>query len=380
MTGDKQSALVVDKLTKIYAPGSAGGGGGIHPVSFTLEAGTFFTLLGPSGCGKTTTLRCIAGLERPDSGRIRLGDTIFFDGPAGTALPLNQRNIGMVFQSYAIWPHMTVFENVAFPLRVAKGEKYSNADVTRLVGEALEIVDLGGFGTRSPTQLSGGQQQRVALARAIVRRPSLLLLDEPLSNLDAKLRDEMRTELKRLQQRIGVTTLYVTHDQAEALEMSDLIAVINKGHLVQLDTPRNVYFEPRDAFVAGFMGATNLLSGTVDSAVGQGGMGAVRLTDGRVLGCRFSQAVAAGQAAVVSLRPEIVELVPEGTAVAEGQSGLEGSVMSSGFLGQASRYRIDAGGIVIEALADAASRFALGEAVGVRFPADQAVGLPKAAD
>jgi iron(III) transport system ATP-binding protein len=375
MTNDKRSALDVDRLTRIYAAGSVGGGGGIHPISFRLEAGTFFTLLGPSGCGKTTTLRCIAGLEQPDAGSIRLGDTVFYDGERGMSMPLDRRNIGMVFQSYAIWPHMTVFENVAFPLRVAKGESHGKADIARLVGEALATVDLGGFEKRSPTQLSGGQQQRVALARAIVRHPRLLLLDEPLSNLDAKLRDEMRTELKRLQQRIGVTTIYVTHDQAEALEMSDLIAVVNKGRLVQLDTPRNVYYEPRDAFVAGFMGSTNLLEGTAEGPVAQGQSGAVRLGDGRLAGCRFSNAIAAEQAAVVSLRPEIIKLVPAGTKAPAGYSALEGTVASSGFLGQTSRYRIDSAGLMLEGSIDAATQFERGSHVAVHFPIDQAVGL-----
>ena len=281
----------------------------------------------------------------------------------------------MVFQSYAIWPHMSVFENVAFPLRVAKGESYGKSDIARLVGEALETVDLGGFEKRSPTQLSGGQQQRVALARAIVRNPQLLLLDEPLSNLDAKLRDEMRTELKRLQQRIGVTTIYVTHDQAEALEMSDLIAVVNKGRLVQLDTPRNVYYEPRDVFVAGFMGATNLLSGTTESAVGSGESGIVRLGDGRRVGCRFPNAIASGQSAAVSLRPEIIKLAPAGTEAPARCSALEGTVVSSGFLGATSRYRIDAGGLMLEGSIDAAAHFEHGSRVAVYFPIDQAVGL-----
>ena len=376
MTSGARSVLEVDRLTKIYAAGSVGGGGGIHPISFLLEGGTFFTLLGPSGCGKTTTLRCIAGLEQPDDGSIRLGDTVFFDGDRGVSMPLNRRNVGMVFQSYAIWPHMSVFENIAFPLRVAKGESYSNADIVRLVGEALETVDLAGFEKRSPTQLSGGQQQRVALARAIVRHPRLLLLDEPLSNLDAKLRDEMRTELKRLQQRIGVTTIYVTHDQAEALEMSDLIAVINKGRLVQLDTPRNVYFEPRDAFVAGFMGATNLLKGTTESAVADGQTGTVRLGDGRFVRCRFPTAIAAGQAAVVSVRPEIIDLMPAKAEAPEGYSALVGVVASSGFLGQTTRYRIDSGGVMIEGSVDTAAHFDHGSEVSLLFPIDKAVGLP----
>ena len=372
---ETRSALHVQHLTKIYAPGSAGGGGGIHPISFDLESGTFFTLLGPSGCGKTTTLRCIAGLERPDAGVVRLGDAVFFDSAHGISVPLNRRNIGMVFQSYAIWPHMTVFENVAFPLRVAKDESYSRHDIRRLVGDALETVDLGGFETRSPTQLSGGQQQRVALARAIVRRPRLLLLDEPLSNLDAKLRDEMRAELKRLQARIGVTTLYVTHDQSEALEMSDLIAVINKGRLVQLGTPRDIYFEPRDSFVAGFMGATNLLPGMVAETAGDGSIGAVRLADGRIVRCRFPYGLQAGTAAVVSVRPEIIRFMARNEEGAPGSSVLDGVVASSGFLGHMSRYRVEAGSLTLQTSAVSTEPVSVGSQVRIAFAGDEAIGL-----
>lgn len=216
--------LEVKGLRKIYA-NVEGVGGGIRDATFHLPPGTFFTLLGPSGCGKTTTLRCVAGLERPDVGIVQVGQTTFFDSVRHIDVPLNRRNIGMVFQSYAIWPHMTVMENVSFPLRVAKDRRYNRDEIDTMSRKALATVDLERFADRSATRLSGGQQQRVALARAMVREPKLLLLDEPLSNLDAALRDSMRKELKRLQRQIGITTVYVTHDQAEALEMSDQIAV-----------------------------------------------------------------------------------------------------------------------------------------------------------
>src|SRR5580700_8201022 len=234
--------LSVHGLTKIYGDQSDTRAGGVRDFSFELPAGTFFTLLGPSGCGKTTTLRCIAGLERPDLGQIRVGDVTLFDSRSGTSVPLNQRGIGMVFQSYAIWPHMTVFENVAFPLRVAKDRRYGREEIRTLVEDALGTVGLGGYSDRPATRLSGGQQQRVALARAIVHKPRLLLLDEPLSNLDASLREEMRAELRRLQQQIGITAIYVTHDQAEALAMSDLVAVMDHGRIVQFGEPRAIYF------------------------------------------------------------------------------------------------------------------------------------------
>ena len=378
MMSETRSELHVADLRKIFAPGTAGGGGGIHPVSFTLAGGTFFTLLGPSGCGKTTTLRCIAGLEQPDAGLVRLGDTVLYDLERGVNVPLNRRNIGMVFQSYAIWPHMTVFENVAFPLRVAKGENHSRADIERLVGEALDTVDLSGFQSRSPTQLSGGQQQRVALARAIVRHPKLLLLDEPLSNLDAKLRDEMRHELKRLQKQIGVTTVYVTHDQSEALEMSDVIAVINKGHVMQIGSPREIYFEPRDAFVAGFMGSTNLLRGAAGGNVTEGEAGAVRLRDGRLIRCRFPRAVRTDAATVVSVRPDIIKLLPPRAAPPDGWNLLDGKVVSCGFLGHTSRYGVRVGDLTLQANIESAEDFEIGADVGVAFSAHEAIGLSAA--
>jgi len=299
--------LRVEGLSKIYA----GSTGGVKTVDFTLKSGTFFTLLGPSGCGKTTTLRCIAGLETPNLGAIRLGDTSFFDAQAGANIPLNRRNIGMVFQSYAIWPHLTVFENVAFPLRVGK-ERYSRAQIKEMVERAVASVDLTGFESRSATQLSGGQQQRVALARAIVKKPSLLLLDEPLSNLDALLRDEMRAELKSLQARLGVTTIYVTHDQSEALEMSDLVAVMNGGVIVQMGTPQEIYFRPATGFVATFMGWANVLAGIVDTQAPDGSLGTVTLAGGRRLTCRFTRSAAAGDAVAVS-RHEIIERIAKGS-------------------------------------------------------------------
>jgi iron(III) transport system ATP-binding protein len=211
--------LTLTELTKVYPARPGEYAGGIRDASIALQPGAFFTLLGPSGCGKTTTLRCIAGLETPDTGRIEVGGAPLFDSATGTSVPLHRRNIGMVFQSYAIWPHMTVFDNVAFPMRVSKDRKYSRDEIATGVGVALDSVGLGGYAQRSATQLSGGQQQRVALARAIVHRPKLLLLDEPLSNLDAALREDMRTELKRLQRDLGINAVYVTHDQSEALEI-----------------------------------------------------------------------------------------------------------------------------------------------------------------
>lgn len=253
------NALEVTDLQKTYAAG-ANSHHAVRGVSFRIEPGNFYSLLGPSGCGKTTTLRCVAGLETSDSGVIRLGDTVMSEG--STHLPPDRRGVGMVFQNYAIWPHLSVFENVAFPLRVGS-EKFSKSEIERRVGESLELVQLGELARRPAVAMSGGQQQRLALARALVRRPRLLLLDEPLSNLDAKLRDSMRTELRALQLRLGITTLYVTHDQAEALSMSDRVAVMSGGVIQQEGTPAEIYQSPKSRFVADFVGRTNLVRAVV---------------------------------------------------------------------------------------------------------------------
>ncbi len=368
------ATLTVEGLTKVYA-NADGPAGGVRDTSFVLEPGTFFTLLGPSGCGKTTTLRSIAGLETPDSGRIALGDRVFFDRARGIDVPLDRRRIGMVFQSYAIWPHMTVFENVAFPLRVARDARHDRATIRRLVDQALDTVSLGGFGDRSATRLSGGQQQRVALARAIVRQPSLLLLDEPLSNLDATLREDMRTELKRLQQQIGVTTVYVTHDQAEALDMSDRIAVINQGRIVQLGTPRDIYFRPRNAFVAGFVGATNLLHGTLPAAAAAGTLAMVDCS-AAPLRCVFTQPAAQGARRAVSIRPEALALTPADAPAREGHNRLLGVVAAQGFLGNMNRYGIRVGDTLMHANTGPETVFAPGTAVALHVPFDSTVAIP----
>ncbi len=372
-----EDILTVAGLGKTYPATKSGAGAGIEQISFRLESGTFFTLLGPSGCGKTTTLRCLAGLEQPDVGTITLGNTRFFDAASNLNVALNQRDIGMVFQSYAIWPHMTVFENVAFPLKVAKDRAYSRDEIKRLVGEALDTVNLGGYEQRSPTQMSGGQQQRVALARAIVRKPRLLLLDEPLSNLDALLREDMRRELKRLQQQLGVTTVYVTHDQSEALEMSDTIAVLNKGKLVQIGSAHDIYDRPRDAFVAGFMGSPNLLEGSLAENVAAGAAARVKLRDGRAVLARFPYAVNASQAVAVSVRPEAITLNNPGVACAPNLNRLVGVVSNCAFLGHANRHTVQVGDMTLQTTGAPDCRFANGAEVGLDFGADSAIGLAR---
>jgi iron(III) transport system ATP-binding protein len=247
----------------------------LDDVSFDVEPGSFFTLLGPSGCGKSTLLRCVAGLETPDEGEIAIGGRLVFSSATGLQMPPSRRRIGMVFQSYAVWPHMTVFGNVAFPLQVQ-----GHPQVRERVMRALTAVGLDPLAERYASLLSGGQQQRVALARAIVGEPDVLLLDEPLSNLDATLREQMRGELRHLQQTLHVTTLYVTHDQTEALSMSDRIAVMQSGRFVETGSPEELYHRPRSSFTAHFVGGANILAGTVEGASPAPGLSVLTTTAG----------------------------------------------------------------------------------------------------
>jgi iron(III) transport system ATP-binding protein len=375
MNAANGSAVRVSGLSKVFVDPTSGMTGGVREADFELARGSFFTMLGPSGCGKTTTLRCIAGLEHPDRGTIEVGDQTFVDSAKGHFLPANLRRIGMVFQSYAIWPHMTVFDNVAFPLTVAKDRKYSDEEKKQLVGEALERVSLAGFQTRPATRLSGGQQQRVALARAIVRHPILLLLDEPLSNLDAALRDEMRNELKRLQQQIGITTIYVTHDQAEALEMSDLLAVIDHGRIVQLDAPREVYARPKNMFVAKFVGSTNILNGTARENVQAGQVGKIDIGDGRSILGLFTAACDAGTAISVSLRPEALSLRRTGSAASSDNNVLPVRVQQCGFLGSLLKYRVSTGSQELQVISLPKGEIAANASAQLEFAPTDAVAI-----
>ena len=309
--------------------------GGVHAVqglNLDVQHGEFFTLLGPSGCGKTSTLRCIAGLETPDSGSIEIGSTVVYASQSRTLVPAHRRDIGMVFQSYAIWPHMTVFDNVAFPLQHGQ-QKYPRKVVEDKVMRALSLVQLEQYARRPAPMLSGGQQQRVALARAVASEPSLLLLDEPLSNLDARLREDMRHEIKSLVQRLETTTVYVTHDQLEALSMSDRLALLNEGRIVQEGAPREVYLRPADAFAANFLGRTNLLEGLLaDSETG--------LVETRwgTLHCSRQASLVNGTAVTVGFRPESVVLSTTPAA-----DGLLGKVALASFVGDAVEYQINLG-------------------------------------
>jgi ABC-type sugar transport system ATPase subunit len=252
------TTITIKNLTKRFGNVAA-----VNNVSLTIEAGTFLTLLGPSGCGKTTLLRCVAGLEDPDGGEIYIGDKLVFSYEKGIALPAGKRDLGLVFQNYALWPHMKVNKNITFALEIQKMPK---AEMDKRVKESLKEVQMEGYEDRYPREMSGGQQQRIALARMLAYRPKVFLMDEPLSNLDARLRMDMRAELKRLHHISGATTIYVTHDQVEALTMSTNIAVMKEGLLQQLDTPDNVYHFPANLFVADFIGnpKINLLDGIID--------------------------------------------------------------------------------------------------------------------
>ena len=288
----------------------------VRGISFKVERGNFYTLLGPSGCGKTSTLRCIAGLENPTAGEIEIGSSVVFSSATRTIVPPHRRDIGMVFQSYAIWPHMTVYDNVAFPL--AHGpKKLSKSVVRERVMRALNLVQLDSLAQRPAPQLSGGQQQRVALARAIANEPTVLLLDEPLSNLDAKLREDMRHEIKSLVKRLETTTLYVTHDQLEALSMSDTVALLKDGVVVQEGAPRDVYLRPADPFAANFLGRTNLLEGVVvDDEHVETRWGQVE--------CPLPDWATVGTSVRVGFRPENVSLLQarpaQGTTCSKGRS------------------------------------------------------------
>jgi iron(III) transport system ATP-binding protein len=315
----------------------------VDDVSFDVRPGEMFTLLGPSGCGKTTTLRSIAGLEDPDRGAISIDGRVFFDGARGIRVAPESRGLGMVFQSYAIWPHLTVFRNVSLPLAVLpRRSRPDAATIKERVSRALEVTGLDAYADRSATKLSGGQQQRLALARALVVQPRVMLLDEPLSNLDARLRESMRFELKRLQRELGLTAIYVTHDQTEALSMSSRIAVLEAGRIRQVGKPRDVYERPESRFVADFIGVTNFLDGTVREQ--RDGQSLVACADGELWVADVDAAV--GAPVTLSVRPECVEASE--SAPAEGTANVwKATVRTRAFLGDSVDHVLEAGGTAL---------------------------------
>jgi iron(III) transport system ATP-binding protein len=339
-------------------------------VTFEVPEGKLFTLLGPSGCGKTTTLRSIAGLEKPKSGVISVDGKVVYSGQNNTFIAPNKRGFGMVFQSYAIWPHMNVFQNTAFPLDVGHG-KLSKKQIEEKVMRVLKAVGLDHLADREATKLSGGQQQRLALARALVMEPKLLLLDEPLSNLDAKLREQMRFELKRLQRELNLTTVYVTHDQGEALALSHEIAVMQAGRIVQIGSPRDIYERPRNKFVADFVGLTNFLDATVSAPDGDG---AYRVSGpiGQMRVCSPDQ-LKAGDAVAISVRPEDVELSEQRL---EGEVNVfEGTVTGKVFLGECIDFQVKVGEHPMFARVHPSLTTPVGGKIYVRMNSDKCIAI-----
>jgi ABC-type Fe3+/spermidine/putrescine transport system ATPase subunit len=322
----------IEGVSKRFAHRVKGEVYAVRDVSLTVQPAELLTLLGPSGCGKTTTLRMIAGFEQPDSGRVFIGEQDV------TGLMANQRNIGFVFQNYALFPHLSIFENVAYGLRV---QRKSDAEVSKAVGEVLALVGLQGYDKQFPNQLSGGEQQRVALARAIVIRPRVLLFDEPLSNLDARLRVHMRGELRELQKRLQITAVYVTHDQEEAMAISDRIAVMHQGQIVQEGTAETLYHRPASEFVAQFIGRTNLLAGKV---LGLGPEGVeVEVAGVRLTVMTRAVPLAAGAPVRLVVRPEVIEI-----RHGDPGGGLRGKIVSRTFLGEKAEYRVRVGEDILQ--------------------------------
>ena len=360
---------VID-LQKSFA-GARGEVRALRGVSFEVGKGELFTLLGPSGCGKTTTLRCIAGLEQPLSGEIVIGGQAVFSAANGTFIPPERRNIGMVFQSYAIWPHMTVFQNVAYPL----AKEANRIEIGERVGRILDRLSLGTLADRLAPNLSGGQQQRVALARALVAQPQVLLLDEPLSNLDAKLREQMRFELKSLQESFGITTVYVTHDQEEALALSDRIGLMHEGMLLEVGAPTELYLCPAHRITADFLGTANFIAGHVELA-GNAAWDEMLIATaiGKFAACR-SVEWQPGMAAELFFRPESIELM--GESMADGPANHTSALVERvTFLGNSADVILRCGEVRIRLRAHSARTPHVGSTVKLSVPADSCIVFP----
>jgi iron(III) transport system ATP-binding protein len=359
--------LRVSNLNTDYKDGQGQVVKAAQDISFDVPRGKLFTLLGPSGCGKTTTMRSIAGLEKPTSGQITVNGKPVYCSGTGIFVAPNRRNFGMVFQSYAIWPHMNVFRNTAFPLEVGT-RKFSRREIEEKVMRVLTVVGLEDFAGRDATMLSGGQQQRLALARALAMEPELLLLDEPLSNLDAKLRERMRFELKRLQRELGLTTIYVTHDQSEALALSHEIAVMSAGRIRQIGSPRDIYERPSSRFVADFVGLTNFIDGVALASLAPGRcevqteLGVLRVTS--------YERLSAGDKVLLSVRPEDLEL---SEAALEGENVVTGVVDAKVFLGEFIDFQVKLGGRSVLARVHPSLKTLVGEAIHVRINPEKCI-------
>ena len=352
------SDLIIEGLVKNFGKVRA-----IDHVSLSVKSGSLTTLLGPSGCGKTTTLNSIAGLDPVDEGIIRVGDFVLQDSKRGIALQPEQRELGMVFQSYALWPHMKVYDNLAFGLKL---KKVSDADSKKRIKDVLELVGLGEMEQRYPFQLSGGQQQRVALARAVVAQPRLLLLDEPLSNLDAKVREQARFWLRDFQHRLGITTVYVTHDQAEALAISDMVAVMSNGKLLQYAPPLAIYEKPTSKFVADFIGVSSFLNGTIVERASN--RTCVKIETGEVL--TSARPAPSGDKVSIAIRSERIRLVPVSEQL---PNTIPAKVASGVYLGSKWQYLVEikSGTMRVETM-DAAP----GEQVRLAFAPEDLILLP----
>jgi iron(III) transport system ATP-binding protein len=366
--------LSVTGLTKTYTTEEREARA-VRDLSFGVRKGEFYTLLGASGCGKSTTLRCIAGLEQPEAGEIKISNQTVFSRDRGIFVPSHKRNLGMVFQSYAIWPHMSVFDNVAFPLVAGGGKLTKNAVREKVMG-ALALVKLDHLAPHPAPLLSGGQQQRVALARALAHEPEILLLDEPLSNLDAKLREEMRIQIRLLTQRLSVTTVYVTHDQLEALQMSDRIAVMRDGELIEEGDPRQIYLAPKTSYTASFVGRVNLFTGRIKRAAPPDGLIAVETAIGD-LACHPPDwgELSPGDEVLVGVRPEGITI--GGARPESPLNVLSGVIETSMFAGDTQDCLVQVGKETVQVQADPLLELAPRSRVYLYFPPARCVIVPQ---
>ena len=346
----------------------------IDDVEFDVREGECYALLGPSGCGKTTTLRCVAGLEHPDAGTIAIGGRTVSDPERGLFVPVYERAIGMVFQSYAIWPHLDVFENVAYPLRIQR-PRLPKSEIQARVMDALVLVGMQAMANRSATLLSGGQQQRVALARAVVRRPALLLLDEPLSNLDARMRDQMRNELHDMINKVGVTALYVTHDQAEAFALANRVAVMSHGRIMQEGSPREIYQRPETQFVASFLGAANILSARLEARLAISTVLVLEGGEKSHLDVAVPDELMLGDMVELIIRPEDLEVLFE--AHAHSRNVVPGRIAGFTFLGSQSECGIDIGGTLVRAVVHPGHELQKGASVWLQINSSRCIAFRK---